>query len=330
MYSKRGGACFVPHIALAQIFARSALRAGFRLEMTHGFSPRARRSFAPELPAGVVALNEVVDMYFSYNIAETISPPKNADGVNVSLTGDFSGTGYHDKIAYGVASLTGSHAGTGYHDKIAYGVASLTGSHAGTGYHDKIADGVASLTGDFSGTGCHDKIAYGVASLTGSHSGTGYHDKIAYGVASLTGGFSGTGCHDKIADAVDDFSPDVFVNAMNAALPEGFRISRVLFPAEDSPSLGKSCKHAEYLIRHTHGSDLLDTAKCFYGSALLKAEHLDNWIRLIIHQPAQFPIGGFVKHMIAQNIITGWHQVNIVRVSIGIYHQQKDCVSINA
>ena len=250
MYSKRGGACFVPHIALAQIFARSALRAGFRLEMTHGFSPRARRSFAPELPAGVVALNEVVDMYFSYNIAETISPPKNADGVNVSLTGDFSGTGYHDKIAYGVASLTG--------------------------------------------------------------------------------GFSGTGCHDKIADAVDDFSPDVFVNAMNAALPEGFRISRVLFPAEDSPSLGKSCKHAEYLIRHTHGSDLLDTAKCFYGSALLKAEHLDNWIRLIIHQPAQFPIGGFVKHMIAQNIITGWHQVNIVRVSIGIYHQQKDCVSINA
>ncbi|MBQ9433672.1 MAG: DUF2344 domain-containing protein [Synergistaceae bacterium] len=230
VYSKRGGACFVPHIALAQIVARSALRAGFMPEMTQGFSPRARLSFAPELPAGVVALNEVVDMYFSDNTAGTISPPKNADSVNVSLSGNHSGTGYHDKIA----------------------------------------------------------------------------------------------------EAVDDFSPYVFVDAMNAALPEGFRISRVLFPAEDSPSLGKSCKHAEYLIRNTHGVDFLDMAKNFYGSALLKAEHLDNWSRLIIHQPAQFPIGGFIKHMIAQNIITGWHQVNIVRVSIGIYHQQKDCVSINA
>ena len=64
IYSKRGGACFVPHIALAQIFSRSALRSGLRLIMTQGFSPRAKISFAPELPAGVVALNEPVDMYF--------------------------------------------------------------------------------------------------------------------------------------------------------------------------------------------------------------------------------------------------------------------------
>ena len=64
IYSKRGGACFVPHIALAQIFSRSASRLGLTLIMTQGFSPRAKISFAPELPAGVVALNEPVDMYF--------------------------------------------------------------------------------------------------------------------------------------------------------------------------------------------------------------------------------------------------------------------------
>ena len=191
VYSKRGGACFVPHIALAQIFARSALRAGFRPEMTQGFSPRARLSFAPELPAGVVALNEPVDMYFSGN-------------------------------------------------------------------------------------------------------------------------------------------PDVSAEAVNAALPEGFRISQVLFPAEDSPSLGKSCKFAEYLIRNTPALDILETAKNFYGSSVLKAEYLDEWLRLILHEPAQNPIGGLIKHLIAQNLITGWHQINIVRANIGSYDQQKDCVSINA
>ena len=190
VYSKRGGACFVPHIALAQIFARSALRAGFMPEMTQGFSPRARLSFAPELPAGVVALNEPVDMYFSGN-------------------------------------------------------------------------------------------------------------------------------------------PDVSAEAMNAALPEGFRVSQVLFPAENSPSLGKSCTHAEYFIRNTLGIDILDTAKCFYGSSVLKAEYLNGWIRLILNEPAQNPIGKLIKHIIAQNLITGWHQVNIVRSHIGSYDQQKDCVSIH-
>ena len=190
VYSKRGGACFVPHIALAQIFARSALRAGFMPEMTQGFSPRARLSFGPELPAGVVALNEPADMYFSG----------------------------------------------------------------------------------------------------------------------------------------DTFSLD----AMNAALPEGFRISQVLFPAEDSPSLGKSCKFAEYLIRNTLTLDILDTAKNFYAHALVKAEHIDGWLRLILREPAQNPIGGFIKHMIAQNLITGWHQVNIVRANIGLYDTQKDCVCIHA
>ena len=190
VYSKRGGACFVPHIALAQIFARSAVRAGFRPEMTKGFSPRARLSFAPELPAGVVALNEPADMYF-------------------------------------------------------------------------------------------------------------------YG---------------------DTFSLD----AMNYALPQGFKISRVLFPAEDSPSLGKSCKFAEYLIRNTQGLDFLDTAKYFYSHALVKAVYFDGWSRLILHEPAQYPIGGLIKHLIAQNIITGWHQVNIVRANIGLYDTQKDCVCIYA
>jgi hypothetical protein len=62
-YEKRGGACFVPHVALATLFARAANRAGIGLQMTEGFSPHAKMSFGPELPAGVVALSEPLDIW---------------------------------------------------------------------------------------------------------------------------------------------------------------------------------------------------------------------------------------------------------------------------
>ena len=63
IYEKRGGACFVPHVALATVFARSLRRAGILPCSTGGFSPRAKMSFGPELPAGVVALGEAVDLW---------------------------------------------------------------------------------------------------------------------------------------------------------------------------------------------------------------------------------------------------------------------------
>jgi uncharacterized protein (DUF2344 family) len=63
IYEKRGRACFVPHVAMSTIFARAAKRAGIELSNTDGFSPRAKISFGPELPAGVVALNEPADLW---------------------------------------------------------------------------------------------------------------------------------------------------------------------------------------------------------------------------------------------------------------------------
>ena len=189
IYSKRGGACFVPHIALAQMFSRSASRAGLTLIMTQGFSPRAKLSFGPELPAGVVALNEPLDMYFE-------SVPEN------------------------------------------------------------------------------------------------------------------------------------FVTLMNNSLPEGFYVSRVIFPEEASPSLGKLCKHAEYLLRNVNGLNLSEHAKNFYHDSIIKLDHVDEWLRLIIKDTAQNPIGGFVKFMVTQNIIAGWQDMNIVRVSIGSYNQERDCVNL--
>ena len=195
IYSKREGACFVPHIALAQMFTRSAARAGFSLMMTQGFSPRPKISFGPELPAGVAALNEPVDMYFSGE-------------------------------------------------------------------------------------------------------------------------------------------PDDVVTAMNAALPEGFKISRAIIipddPSPSSPSLGKSCTHAEYLLRTTSGYELGDRVREFFGEYVVLCEQADDWQRVIISEPAQNPIGGFVKYLVRENVISGWHEVNIVRVSVGIYDAEKGCVIINA
>lgn len=180
IYSKRGGACFVPHIALAQMFSRSAARAGLTPAMTQGFSPRAKISFAPELPAGVVALNEPVDMYSQ----------------------------------------------------------------------DAPADIIA---------------------------------------------------------------------RMNDALPEGFTISRAIFPPEDSPNLGKLCKAAEYLLRTTNGENLSDMAVSFWADSVILAENIDGWLRIIVSYPAQNPVGGLVRNLIGNSIISGWHQVNAVRVAIGHY-----------
>ncbi|MBR6902233.1 MAG: TIGR03936 family radical SAM-associated protein [Synergistaceae bacterium] len=187
IYSKRGGACFVPHIALAQIFSRTASRAGLKLIMTQGFSPRAKISFAPELPAGVVALAEAVDMYF------------------------------------------------------------------------------------------------------------------------------------------DDVVYDDLISRMNDALPEGFNISRTVFPEENSPSLGKLCTHAEYLVRSVNN---LDIKNYFINPSIIKSNYVDDWFRFIIREPAQNPIGGFIKNMIKENIIAGWHEVNIVRVAIGHYDEISNAVKM--
>lgn len=186
IYSKRGGACFVPHIALAQLFSRSAVRAGLKLIMTQGFSPRAKISFGPELPAGVVALNEPVDMFFA----------ENYENINLSL-------------------------------------------------------------------------------------------------------------------------------------PEGFSISKIIFPEENSPSIGKLCTHAEYFARLARcdareksltGSKLSEHAKNFFAQDLLIYNEVDDWLKFIIKSPAQNPIGGFVKYLIGKNIISGWHEINLVRSAIGQFN----------
>jgi radical SAM-linked protein len=69
-YEKREGACFVPHIALASLFARAARRAGIKPRLTDGFSPHVKMSFGPELPAGVVALSEPLDIWIDWREEE--------------------------------------------------------------------------------------------------------------------------------------------------------------------------------------------------------------------------------------------------------------------
>lgn len=170
----------MPHIALAQIFSRSALRAGLELVMTQGFSPRAKISFAPELPAGVIALNEPVDMFFTENYAN-------------------------------------------------------------------------------------------------------------------------------------------LVDLLNNSLPEGFNISRAYNVPDESPSLGKMCKAAHYLVRLRNNNNIESFTRKFYQENIIEIAYKADWLNLIISEPAQNPIGGLVKNLVHENIITGWQDINIVREAIGLY-----------
>ena len=170
----------MPHIALAQVFTRSAKRAGIELEMTQGFSPRAKISFGPELPAGVVALNEPVDMYTQKHYPEII-------------------------------------------------------------------------------------------------------------------------------------------DMMNAALPEGFTVSRAVYLPEGLPNLGKYCTNAEYLLRSTNGQDIGWSVRTFWYENILSFEREGGWLRIAVKNPAQNTIGGLVRHLMYKDIIAGWHEINIVRVAVGMY-----------
>jgi radical SAM-linked protein len=81
-YEKRGPACFIPHIVLPTVFTRAASRASHSkndncvlkpivFQMTEGYSPHVKMSFASELPVGVVALLEPVDIWFEDSLSDS-------------------------------------------------------------------------------------------------------------------------------------------------------------------------------------------------------------------------------------------------------------------
>ncbi|MBQ3446810.1 MAG: DUF2344 domain-containing protein, partial [Synergistaceae bacterium] len=117
-----------------------------------------------------------------------------------------------------------------------------------------------------------------------------------------------------LADDTADIVP-----GMNASLPEGFTVSRVTFPPEDAPNLGRMCKSAEYLMRSTTGVNLAEHAADFWGGSVIDCENLEGWQRVIVSDPAQNPIGGLIRNLVSSGMISGWHEVNIVRVAVGLF-----------
>jgi radical SAM-linked protein len=92
IYEKRWGACFVPHVALATLFTRAARRAGIEPCPTAGFSPHARISLGPELPAGIVALWEPVDLWVREDVEKSAWREKAAQWLsmlNAQMPGGF-------------------------------------------------------------------------------------------------------------------------------------------------------------------------------------------------------------------------------------------------
>lgn len=63
IFSKRGRVCFVPHVEMPALFCRALRRAGARIQLTEGMSPRPKISLGPALPVGVPALEEPVEVW---------------------------------------------------------------------------------------------------------------------------------------------------------------------------------------------------------------------------------------------------------------------------
>jgi len=195
IYEKRGRACFVPHVAMSTLFARAARRADIELSYTDGFSPRAKISFGPELPAGVVALSEPADLWLK--------------GERKQLS-----------------------------------------------------------------------------------------------------------------------SPEEIVSALNEQMPEGFRVTKCFFPAEGA--LGKECRAAHYLVwlrNNFDTTELLQHMERHYGEAFLHGfveQNMPSRISAVLADPAQNGIGGWVKILIADGIAAGWHDMCVVRVSLGRWHGKNE------
>lgn len=71
-YAKRGRACFIPHIAIPSIFARSAARASVAFQFSEGFSPHPKISLGPELSVGIPALCEPLEVWLKSFDEETV------------------------------------------------------------------------------------------------------------------------------------------------------------------------------------------------------------------------------------------------------------------
>lgn len=263
----------MPHIALAQMFARSALRAGLELEMTQGFSPRARITFGPELPAGVIALAEPMELFIT----------KAGDIMNSHTKGAGRARGLTAEIKHDITN-TRYEGTTPTHGFISVASHDITSTHT---------EGTARARGFITEAG---------------HDTTGSYTK---GTAPA---------HAQAGD---------IMNSLNHSLSEGFKVWHVSFPEDNSPSLGKLCSHAEYLIRCTRSIKLAEITAGFYGESAVKIGICDEWVRVILASPSQNGIGRLVRHLVGSNLITGWHEVNIVRVSVGAFDTERGCVRIH-
>jgi len=68
IFEKRGFAPFVRHVELPQLFGRIARRAGLRVGLTQGMSPKPHIVMGPALPVGVVSLYETAEVWYETSV----------------------------------------------------------------------------------------------------------------------------------------------------------------------------------------------------------------------------------------------------------------------
>jgi hypothetical protein len=115
-------------------------------------------------------------------------------------------------------------------------------------------------------------------------------------------------------------------------MPEGFRVTRCVFPPEGAPALGKDCKAALYWVwpRTADAGELTSFLERHLGEDLLnlavdtpesegksEGDGGPPRISFVAAKPAQNGIGAWVRALTAEGIVAGWQDLCIVRAALG-------------
>ncbi len=126
---------------------------------------------------------------------------------------------------------------------------------------------------------------------------------------------------------VGEILPQEVVLKMNAASPEGFHFLKAARIEPDAKSLGKCYDAAGWWLCPRDMTKIESAAevlqKNFDGETLLSMKICDDGLEFCTRDPAGTGPGAFVKSLVASEIISGWPEVCLARLTLGNWNADR-------
>ncbi len=122
---------------------------------------------------------------------------------------------------------------------------------------------------------------------------------------------------------------DGYLERMNESLPVGLSIS--MAEVVEGIALNKLCEAGEYLVKPVSSTVLGDLADLLDGSDLWK-EHILSWkltddgVTVVLSDPGQVGPGKIVKDLVQEEVVQGWTDLRMARISVGIWDRDSGSV----